>query len=122
MAGLSRRENRLLGHAVRVLTRGAIAPASVRADQTAMPPRILPAVVRDIRTGDDFVKIYGRCLTRNEDLKITDLRGGRGRSANLKTAPSDSGVEALNGFVTVDAGKGPVSVMITAYPARLALP
>ena len=28
----------------------------------------------------------------------------------------------VNGFVTVDAGKGPVSVMITAYPARLALP
>jgi len=122
MAGLSRRENRLLGHAVRVLTRGEAAPASVSAVQAALAQCILPTVVRDIQTGDDFVRIYGRCLARNEDLKIMEIRGGRGLNVNLKTEHSAAQVEALNGFVTVNAGKGPVSVMIVAYPAELALP
>ena len=122
MAGLSRRENRLMGHAVRVLTRGEVAPASISAVQAALTQCILPTVVRDIRTGDDFVKIYGRCLTRNEDLKITEIRGGQGLSVNLKTGQSASQVDALNGFVTVNAGKGPVSLMIVAYSAELALP
>ena len=31
-------------------------------------------------------------------------------------------VEALNGFVTVNAGKGPVAVMIVAYGAQVAMP
>lgn len=122
MAGLSRRENRLLGHTVRVLTQGEVAPAAVSAVQAALTQCILPTVVRDIQTGDDFVKIYGRCLTRNEDLKIKEIRGGQGLSVNLKTEQSGAQVEALNGFVTVNAGKGPVSVMIVAYPAALALP
>lgn len=122
IAGLSRRENRMLGHTVRVLTRGEAAPASVSAVQAALAQCILPTIVRDIQTGDDFVRIYGRCLTRNEDLKIKEIRGGQGLSVNLKTEQSGAQVEALNGFVTVNAGKGPVSVMIIAYPTSLALP
>jgi len=122
MAGLSRRENLLLGHPVRVLTRGEAAPASVSAVQAALSQCILPTVVREIQTGEDFVKIYGRCLTHNEDLKITEIRAGQGLTVNLKTEHSTSGVDSLNGFVTVNAGKGPVSVMIVAYPAKLDLP
>ncbi|HAZ09441.1 MAG TPA: hypothetical protein DCZ01_13205 [Elusimicrobia bacterium] len=123
MAGLSRRENRLLGHAVRVLTRGEAAPASVSSVQAALAQCILPTVVRDLKTGDDFVKIYGRCLTRNADLKITEIRAGPGLTVNLKTNHSNNAsVDALNGFVTVNAGKGPVSVMIVAYSAQIALP
>lgn len=122
LAGLCRRENRLLGHVVRVLTRGEAAPAAVSAVQAALAQCILPTVVRDIQSGDDFVKIYGRCLTRNEDLKIKEIRGGQGLSVNLQTEQSGAQAEALNGFVTVNAGKGPVSVMIVAYPAEPALP
>lgn len=122
MAGLNRRENRLLGHTVRLLTRGEAAPASVSAVQAALGQCILPTVVRDIQTGDDFVRIYGKCLTRNEDLKIKDIRGGQGLSVNIKTEQSGAQVESLNGFVTVNSGKGTVSVMIVAYSAGLALP
>lgn len=122
MMGVNHRQNRLLGHTVRVLTRGEAAPASVSAVQAALAQCMLPTVVRDIRDGDDFVKIYGRCLTRNEDLKITEIRGGHGLSVNLKTEHAGAQVEALNGFVTVNAGKGPVSVMIIAYPKTLSLP
>lgn len=123
MAGLSRRENRLLGHAVRVLTRGEAAPASVSSVQAALARCILPTVVRDLKTGEDFVKIYGRCLTWNEDLKITEIRAGSGLTVNIKTGHSNNAsVDALNGFVTVNAGKGPVSVMIVAYSARITLP
>ena len=122
MATLSRRENRLLGHIVRVLTRGEAAPASISAVQPALTQCILSTVVRDIRTGDDFVKIYGRCLTGNKSLKIKEIRGGHGLSVNLQTEQSPTQVEALNGFVTVNAGKGPVSVMIVAYSAQITLP
>ena len=79
-------------------------------------------VVRDINTSADFVKIYGSCLTRNPALKIDELRPGAGLTVNMKTEQDPKTVEALNGFVTVNAGKGPVSVMIIAYGAKVAMP
>ena len=51
-----------------------------------------------------------------------EIRAGQGLSVNLKTEQPPAQVEALNGFVTVNGRKGPVSVMIVAYPAELALP
>lgn len=122
VASLERRHDELLGHHVRLLTRGEAAPSSISAVQEALHQCILTTVVRDIQSGDDFVKIYGSCLTRNPDLKIDELRAGRGLTVDMKTEQDAKGVEALNGYVTVNAGKGPVSVMIIAYGAQTAMP
>ncbi len=122
VASLERRRGQLLGHQVRLLTRGEVAPSSVSAVQAALKQCIMTTVVRDIESGADFVKIYGSCLTKNPDLKIDELRAGRGLSVDMKTEQAPKEVEALNGFVTVNAGKGPVSVMIIAYGAQTAMP
>ena len=122
VASLARRRGQLLGHQVRLLTRGEVAPSSVSAVQAALKQCIMTTVVRDIESGADFVKIYGSCLTKNPDLKIDELRAGRGLSVDMKTEQAPKDVEALNGFVTVNAGKGPVSVMIVAYGAQVAMP
>lgn len=122
VASLERRHNELLGHHVRLLTRGETAPTSISAVQAALRQCIMTTVVRDLQTGADFVKIYGSCLTRNPDLKIDELRAGRGLTVSMRTEQDSKGVEALNGFVTVNAGKGPVSVMIIAYGAQTARP
>lgn len=120
LASIDRRGGRLLGHPVRVLTRGEVLPASVSAVQQALHQCILTTVVRDISSGADFVKIYGSCLTRNPDLKIAELRAGAGLTVEVKTERTDKDAEALNGFVTVNAGKGPVQVMIIASGAQAA--
>ena len=122
VASLARRHGELLGHQVRLLTRGEVAPASVSAVQEALKQCIMTTVVRDIQTSSDFVKIYGRCLVKNPDLKIDEVRPGAGMTVTLKTEQSDVGVEALNGFVTVNAGKGPVQLMVIAYGAQVAMP
>ncbi len=121
-ASLERRRNELLGHQVRLLTRGEAAPVSVSAVQEALKRCILTDVVRDLSNGADFVKIYGSCLTRNPDLRIDELRPGSGLTVEMKTESSSKSVEAMNGFVTVNAGKGPVSVLIIAYGAQTAKP
>jgi hypothetical protein len=122
VASLERRGGRLLGQQALLLTRGEVAPSAVSAVQGALGRCILSDVVRDIRGGADFVKIYGSCLTRDPDLKIDELRPGQGFTVDMKTEAEAKDVEALNGFVTVNAGKGPVQVMIVAYGARVALP
>lgn len=122
VSSLERRHNELLGHQVRLLTRGEVAPTSISAVQEALKQCIMTTVVRDIQTGADFVKIYGSCLTKNPDLKIDELRAGRGLTVDMKTEQTSKGVEALNGFVTVNVGKGPVSVMIIAYGSQTAMP
>ena len=118
LASLERRHGALLGHPVRLLTRGEVAPSSVSAVQGALKQCIMTTVVRDLQTGADFVKIYGSCLTKNPDLKIDELRAGAGLTVSMKTEQTPKGVEALNGFVVVNAGKGPVQVMIIAYGAQ----
>lgn len=120
--GLSLREQRLLGHRVRVLRQGEPEPSSVSALQTALQACVMPTVVRDLRNGQDFVKIYGRCLTRNPELKIDELRAGEGLSIIVQTSADRAAIESYNGFVTVNAGKGPVTVMVQAYGIRVALP
>jgi hypothetical protein len=122
LSGLSRRDGRLFGHPTRVLTRGETAPAAVSAVQKALEQCMVLTVVRDIKSGDDFVRLYGRCLTRNPDLKIKEVRAGEGLVVNLKTDGDRAMVESYNGFVTVNAGKGPVQVMVVAYGALIALP
>jgi len=122
VASLARRRNEILGHQVRLLTRGEVAPAAVSAVQAALRQCIMTTVVRDIQTSEDFVKIYGRCLVRNADLKIDEIRPGAGMTVTLKTEQTQKDVEALNGFVTVNAGKGPVQIMVVAYGAQVAMP
>jgi hypothetical protein len=122
VASIGRRDGRLLGHLTKVLTKDEILPASISTLQKAIDSCMLLTVVRDVRSGDDFVKIYGKCLTRNPELKITEIRPGDGLSVTVKTDASGSQVEAYNGFVTVDAGKGPVQVMVVAYGSQVYLP
>jgi hypothetical protein len=120
--GLELRDGRLLGHRVRVLRRGELEPASISAIQGALQSCMLPTVVRDLRNGDDFVSIYGRCLTRNAALKINDVRGGDGLSIIVQSDADGPTLSSYNGFVTVNAGRGPVTVMVQAYGLRIALP
>lgn len=122
VASLARRHNQILGHQVRLLVRGEAAPASVSAVQEALKSCIMTTVIRDIQTSDDFVKIYGRCLVKNPDLKISEIRPASGLTVTMKTEQNEMGVEALNGFVTVNAGKGPVQIMVVAYGAQVAMP
>ena len=75
-----------------------------------------------LRSGEDFVKIYGKCLTRNADLKIQDIRAAEGLAVTVKTGATDAQVEAYNGFVTVNAGKGPIKVMVVSYGSQVVMP
>ena len=102
----------------KVMTRNETAPTSVSSLQKAIDGCMLLTVVRDIRSGDDFVKVYGKCLTRDESLKIKEIRPAEGLVVTLKTDASGSQVESYNGFLTVNAGKGPVQVMVVAYAAK----
>lgn len=122
VAGISHRQGRLLGHLVKVLTKDEVTPAAVSTLQKAIDGCMLLTVVRDVRSGEDFVKIYGKCLTKNADLKITEIRPAEGLAVTVKTDATGAQVEAYNGFVTVNAGKGPVSVMVVAYGSQVYLP
>lgn len=122
VASLARRQGRLLGHVVKVLTKDELAPASMSTLQKAIDGCMLLTVVRDVRSGEDFVKIYGKCLTRDAELKIKEVRAAEGLAVTVKTDATGAQVEAYNGFVTVNAGKGPVKVMVVAYGAQIALP
>jgi hypothetical protein len=122
VAAITRRQGRLLGHLVKVLTKDETAPEAVSTLQKAINGCMLLTVVRDVRSGDDFVKIYGKCLTRNAELKITDIRPAEGLSVTVKTDASAPQVEAYNGFVTVNQGKGPVKIMVVAYGSQVLMP
>ncbi len=122
VAGVSRRQGFLLGHPTRVMTKSEVTPSAISALQKSIDGCMLLTVVRDVRNGDDFVKIYGGCLTKNAALKITDIRAAAGLAVTVKTDASSTEVEAYNGFVTVNAGKGPVSVMVVAYGSQVYLP
>lgn len=122
VASISRRDGRLLGHLTKVLTKDETAPASISVLQKSIDSCMLLTVVREVRSGHDFVKIYGKCLTKNPDLKITEIRPGDGLTVTLKTEAEGAQVEAYNGFLTVNAGKGPVQVMVVAYGPQVYLP
>lgn len=121
-AALARREGRLLGHLAKILTKDEVAPSAISTLQKAIDGCMLLTVVRDVRSGEDFVKIYGKCLTRNPDLKIKEVRAAEGLAVTVKTDATGAQVEAYNGFVTVNAGKGPVQVMVAAYGSQVYLP
>ncbi|MDP3543344.1 MAG: hypothetical protein Q8T11_12820 [Elusimicrobiota bacterium] len=122
VASISRRDGRLLGHLTKVLTKDETAPSAISTLQKAIDGCMLLTVVREVRSGHDFVKIYGKCLTKDPALKITEIRPGDGLSVTLKTEADGAQVEAYNGFLTVNAGKGPVQVMVVAYGPQVYLP
>jgi len=122
ISGIEHRQGRLLGHMVKVLTKDEITPSAISTLQKSIDGCMLLTVVRDIRSGDDFVKIYGKCLTRNAELKISEIRAAEGLAVTVKTNASGAQVESYNGFVTVNAGKGPVQVMVVAYGSQVYLP
>jgi hypothetical protein len=122
VSSIGRRQGRLLGHLVKVMTKDDILPTSISTLQKAIEGCMLLTVVRDVRSGADFVKIYGKCLTRNPDLKIKEIRPAEGLAVTVMTEASGPQVEAYNGFVTVNAGKGPVQVMVVAYGSQIFLP
>ena len=119
---LSRRDGRLLGHVTKLMTRNETAPASLSTLQKAIDGCMLLTVVREVRSGADFVKIYGGCLTKDASLKIKEIRPADGLAVTVKTEATGPVVEAYNGFVTVNAGKGPVQVMVVAYGSQVFLP
>ena len=122
VAALGRRQNRLLGHMTKVMTKDEVQPSSISTLQKAIDSCMLLTVVRDVRSGEDFVKIYGKCLTRNSELKIKEIRAAEGLAVTVKTDATGAQVESYNGFVTVNAGKGPVQVMVVAYGSQVFLP
>jgi ribosomal protein L19 len=79
-------------------------------------------MVRNIQSGEDFVKVYGGCLTRNQDLKIKEIRPADGLMVTLLTEAQKDRAQAYNGFLTVNAGTGPVDVMIISYTPDVARP
>lgn len=119
---LARREQRLLGHPARLLRQGEPEHAPVSAIQEALGQCIMTAVVRDIRNGDDFVRVYGRCLTRNPELKIREVRGEAGLAIVVESEAERERLRSYHGFVTVNAGKGELRVMVRAEPAEAATP
>jgi hypothetical protein len=122
VSSIGHRQGRLLGHLVKVMTKDEILPTSISTLQKAIGGCMLLTVVRDVRSGADFVKIYGKCLTKNPDLKIKEIRPADGLAVTVMTDASAPQVEAYNGFVTVNAGKGPVQIMVVAYGSQIFLP
>ncbi|MDE2489355.1 MAG: hypothetical protein KGM24_00800 [Elusimicrobia bacterium] len=118
-ASLSRRGERLLDQPVRLLTRGEVVPESVSAVQGALARCVMIDMVRDVRSGADFVGQYGSCIRRDADLQVSALRAGPGLSVILETARPEAQVAALDGYVTVNGGAGPVRVLVIARPASV---
>jgi hypothetical protein len=123
VVSLEKRGGRLLGQPVRLIARGEIAPEAVSAVQESLKRCIVVDVVRPIGSGEDFVKYYGRCLTADPSLQLIAVRPGAGLTVTMQTRQtSPVAVDSLNGYVTVNAGAGPVRVMVVAYGANYSLP
>ena len=103
---LALRKHQLLGHPAE-LRREALPGRSVM--QNAIDRCILPAVMRKIESGQDFIGYYGGCLPRAAELKIKALKQSPGHRLGVMVLSSadQSMVETLNGSVSVRAGNGP---------------
>ena len=122
--GLRVRDSRLLGLPVSIVRSEEVGAEARSAVQAAIDDCIMFTVVRKIRNGDDFIKNYGSCIKRSDKLKIKELRASAGHKLGVTvvSAADESVVSAINGFVTVNAGEGPVHVMILAYSESYSLP
>lgn len=85
---------------------------------------ILPTVIRPIRSGSDFVKHYGGCITKDKVLNVREIRPSSGHklAVTLQCEAGKPSIDTLNGYVTVYGEDGPVEVLIIAYPLTIELP
>jgi hypothetical protein len=121
---LSLRNGRLLGFKTVIRSQTDLNPAVPSLAQEAIDRCMLPTVVRQVENGADFIKFYGGCLRQDAALKIEDLKPWAGHQLGVMILTDAEGpaAEGLNGTVTVNAGKGPVTLDLVAYPKNLQLP
>jgi hypothetical protein len=115
VSAISRREGRLLGHMAKVMTKDEAPITSASALQHALNSCTVLAVVRDIRSGEDFLKIYGKCLSKNPELMIKDIQAAEGLAITVSADAPVARVDSYNGFLTVNAGKGPIQIRVIAF-------
>lgn len=122
--GLRVRGHRLMGHPASIARSEEVGPEARSAVQAAIDDCMMFTVVRKIRTGDDFIKNYGSCIRRSDKLRIKEMRSSEGRklAVTVVSGADEAVIESLNGFVTVNAGEGPVHVLIMAYSETYSLP
>lgn len=123
---LSLRNNTLLGFKAVVRRPGDVQLESLSqsAAQDALDRCLLPMVVRKIESGADFIRYYGGCLTKDQSLKIQEIRPAEGHPMGvaLVSLAAKPTVDSLNGTVSVNAENGPVSILVLAYPETIYLP
>ncbi|MBI5630650.1 MAG: hypothetical protein HY921_07185 [Elusimicrobia bacterium] len=120
---LSLRSGSLLGYQAQVLLRDDSALAASHLQQ-AIDRCVQPMVLRDIDSGADFVRYYGRCVVEEPGLKVKEIRPAQGQRLAvtvLSSADPDT-VDALNGIVSVPGRAGEVRVLVVAYPETIYLP
>lgn len=123
---LMKRRGQLMGQAA-ILRRQTEAESSARSFiQESVDQCVLLTQVRPLASAADFVKYYGRCITQDRDLQVTQLRPSTDPNRKLGivvvTAGDQGLAESLNGFVTVNSGEGRVNVTVSASPASAPLP
>lgn len=90
--------------------------------QIAMGLCPMITMLRDIRTGQDFIDIYGACVRSAKGLGITGLRQDPERTLGI-IAYTEAGKAALSdmgGVVRIYAQAGPLRIRVTAYPDQKA--
>ncbi len=119
--GLNLRRGRLLGHPA-VARREEQKPRS--AAQEAVDRCVLPAVLRKIESGSDFLRTYGRCIREDSSLKVREIRPSETdpMAVTLLSSADRPTIESLNGYVAVESEKGLVEILVLAYPEVVFLP
>lgn len=127
-SALKLRQNRLLGHVAEVRREarqeGPSVPGVIKsAAQTALNRCMGPAVLHRIKSGDDFTRIYGHCITRDPELKVSRIQPSvSDLSVTVFSAADRPVVESLNGVLSLNAENGPVNITVTAYSEMVRLP
>lgn len=121
---LSLRGGKILGHPARVLNKSQSDAASRSVVQDALDRCILPMVIRPVQSSEDFIRIYGGCITRDPALKIKEIRPARGHrlSVTILTDVEAAAIDSFNGLISVTGDQGPVSIMVMAYAQNFNLP
>ena len=128
--GLSSRRGRVLGHQAFVRRGSAptankplLAPEALTQSsvQSAIDACITIQPVRRIRTSEEFIRLYGRCIVSDRRLGIKEIVPAPGRPMSVMLL-SEAGLEVvrtLNGVVSVDHHEGPVRVSVIAHDAAV---
>lgn len=108
---INSRQGQLMGLPVALGTRSAL--------QDTLDRCILALVVREIGSSEDFIRVYGGCIKRDPALQVRSVQAVSNRdfAVALESAVARPVLESLNGEVVVNAGSGPVKVLVLAYPS-----